>query len=69
MTKRSILISPKGLSICVKAKLRYKADITNISKCENLVPASPHTALGETSVHTPWIDVERAINVGIFLAN
>ena len=35
---------------------------------ENLVLVSPHTASGETSVHTPWADVERASNVGICLA-
>lgn len=30
---------------------------------------SPHTASGETLVHSPWIDAESASSVGIFLAN
>ena len=34
----------------------------------NLIPASPHTALGETSVRAPWADVKRANSVGICLA-
>ena len=36
--------------------------------CGNLVPASPHTALGETSFCAPRVDAERASSVGICLA-
>jgi len=37
--------------------------------CGNLVPTSPHTASGETSVRALRGDVERASSVGIFLTN
>jgi len=37
--------------------------------CRNLVSASTHTTLGETSVCAPWADAERANSVGICLDN
>jgi len=37
--------------------------------CGNLVPKSPNTASGETSIHALRADVERESNVGICLAN
>jgi len=39
-----------------------------IFACENLVPASPHTASGEISVCALWVDAERVSSVGIYLA-
>jgi len=35
---------------------------------KNLVPASPHTASGETLFHALRVDAERASSVGICLA-
>jgi len=35
--------------------------------CENLVPASPHTASGETSVHALQNLAKRASSIGISL--
>jgi len=35
--------------------------------CGNLVPASPHTASGETSVHALWADAKRVSSVEICL--
>jgi len=52
----------------MKAYLGFQKDITLISGCGNLVPTSPHTTLGETSVCAPQIDAKRASNVGICLA-
>jgi len=37
--------------------------------CRNLVLASPHTALGETSIRTPRADAKRDSDVGISLDN
>lgn len=51
MNKRCTLISPKGLIGLREGRLGHINDITTISGCGNLVLASPHTALGETSVH------------------
>ena len=68
MNKRSTLISPKGLIDLREGRLGKITDITTISGCIKLVPASPHTSLGETSVRALRIDAERASSVGIFLA-
>jgi len=50
MNKRRTLISRKGLISLHEGRLGNITDITTIIGCENLVPTSPHTASGETSV-------------------
>ena len=67
--KRRTLISPKGLIDLREGMLGHITDIRTISGCKNLVPAPPHTALGETSVRALQADAERASSVGICLAN
>ena len=67
--KRSALISPKGLMNLHEGRLGKIIDMTTISGCRILVPASPHTASGETSIRALWIDAERVSSVGIFLVS
>lgn len=67
MNKRSTLISPKGLIDLHKERLEKITEITTILGCKNLVPASPHIALGKTSVYALWIGVERASSLWICL--
>jgi len=61
------VLGRRSIEICTKVDLGQKKDITLISGCRNLVLASSHTALGETSICAPWIDAERASSVGICL--
>lgn len=65
MNERSTLIRSKWLINLCKGRLGHILNITTISGCRNLVPASPHTALGETSVRATWIDAKGESSVGI----
>jgi len=65
MNKKITLISPEGLIDLHEGRLGKITNIITISGCRNLVPASPHTALGETSFCALWIDAERDSSVGI----
>jgi len=40
-------------------------DTTLVSRCRNLVLASPHAALDETIAYDMWVVTERASSVGI----
>ena len=74
---KAIIIDHKGIVGQNSARSRLHEGRHNWTKstpqtsrgCENLVPASPRTASGETSVRALQAISKRASSVGICLAN
>jgi len=48
-----------------EGRSRVLKDITHISRCRNLVPASPHIASSETGAYAPRVVAKMASSVGV----
>jgi len=55
--------------LCESRNKGYKSTSRPTQGAKTWFQHPPHTASGETSVHTPQVDAERASSVGICLAN